>query len=167
MAKHGKGRRSFNLRKVPSTPAQALGTLAGVTVLAVDMVPDADGEYTVASAEYTHGITGLTAGEGPVQIGLAHSDYSVTEIKECLEAQASISLGDKVAQEQANRLVRVLGRVSAAEPNLNNGSPIKTKLNWKMTIGDQLVLFAYNDNSSPLTTGAIQNAMGHQWIRDR
>ncbi len=166
MPKKG-SRRRFNLRKVRSSPAQALGTLAAVTVIATDMVPDSDGEYTVVSAEYTHGITGLTAGEGPITIGVAHSDYSVTEIKECVEAQASISLGDKVAQEQSNRLVRLLGRVTAEEPNLNNGSPVKTKLNWKMTIGDQLVLFAYNDMSSALTTGAIQNAMGHQWIRDR
>jgi len=159
--------RKFNLRQVRASPAQPLLTLAGVTVLTTAVTPVADGEYTLVSLKMTHNVLTLTSNEGPITIGFAHSDYSDTEIKECLEQSGAISLGGKVEQEQANRLVRVIGVVSDLEPMLNNGNPVKTKLNWKMTIGDTVQLFAYNDNSSALTTGAIQNAMGSLWVRDR
>ncbi len=159
-------KRRFNLRKVNTSPAQPLLTLGGVTVLTTDLIPAADGAYRLVSVSLTHSVLTLTATEGPITVGFAHSDYSVTEIKECLEAQSAISLGDKVAQEQANRLVRIVGEIATERPMLNDGNPVKTKLNWMITIGDTVKLFAYNNNSGALTTGAIQNAMGHVWIRD-
>jgi len=113
-----------------------------------------------------HSVLQLTAGEGPVTVGYAHSDYSVTEIKEAIESALSISVGDKVAQEKANRLIRIVGEISSEDPILNEGRPIKTKLNWFIPIGKFVNMFAYNNNSSPLTTGAIQNASGNLWVKD-
>ncbi len=167
MAKKPYRRRKFNLRRVRVTPAQPLLTLGGVTVLSVAMTPVSDGEYTVVSVKVAHTILNLTSNEGPITVGFFHSDYSDVEVKECLESFDAVSLGNKVEQEQANRLVRVVGVISNLEPNLNDGKPISTKLNWRMTIGDTLQMFAYNDSSSALTTGAIQNCMGNMWIRDR
>ncbi len=158
--------KSFRLRKVHTTPAQALSTLAGVTVLATGLTGSGDGAYRCVSVNGIHSILGLTAGEGPVTVGFAHSDYSVTEIKEAIESALSISVGDKVAQEKSNRLVRVIGEVSAEEPVLNDGKPMKTRLNWLIPIGKAVNMFAYNNNSSPLTTGGIQNFSGDLWVKD-
>ncbi len=161
-----KRRRRFNLRKVHITPAQALSTLAGVTVITTGLTGAADGAYRLVSAKGIHSILGLTAAEGPVTVGFAHSDYSVTEIKEAIESALSISVGDKVAQEKANRLVRVVGEISAAEPMLAEGMPVSTKLNWFIPIGKVVNLFAYNNNSGALTTGGIQNFSGDLWVKD-
>ncbi len=115
----------------------------------------------------TWGITGLTVGEGPITVGYAHSDYTVTEIKECLEANTAISQGDKVANEKSNRLVRVVGTLGGS-PNsvLNDGKPIATKLNWLITIGDQVNMFFFNEGTSSLTTGAVVNCAGNLWLQD-
>ncbi len=148
------------------SPRQALATLVTNIVITGDVVGAADGAYRVVTCKGTWGITELAATEGPITVGFAHSDYSVTEIKECLEAAAAISKGDKVAQEQANRLVRVVGVLNGGDTQLNDGKPISTRLNWLITIGDTLKLFAYNDGSDNLTTGANVTFMGDLWIKD-
>ncbi len=161
-----KPRPKMNLRRVHMTPAQALSTLGGVTALVTGLTAAADGAYRAVSVKGIHSILLLTAGEGPITVGFAHSDYTVTEIKEAIESALSISVGDKVAQEKANRLVRVIGEISAAEPMLNEGMPVKTRLNWLIPIGKFVNLFAYNNNSGALTTGAIQNFSGDLWVKD-
>ena len=115
----------------------------------------------------------MTLGDGPVTVGYAHSDYSVTEIKECLEAFAAIDQGDKIARERANRLVRTVGTLGAgvvagatSYDVLNDGKPVSTKLNWLINIGDSVVLFAFNESTGALTTGSFINAQGDIWIKD-
>ncbi len=93
--------------------------------------------------------------DGPVLCGYAHGDYTVGEIKECIESGGSIDVGDKLAQEKANRLVRIVGTFSnngtdQADVTLNDGKPIKTKLNWLIPIGKTLSLFVYNDGTAAI-----------------
>jgi len=94
-----------------------------------------------------------------LEFGVAHSDYSAAEIEEALEAIESIDLGDKVAQEQANRWVRSIGTFASAintagsAAQFNDGKPVKTKLNWKMSIGDTLV-------------GWVRNGSGVKWLTE-
>lgn len=166
MAKRRGRRRRFNLRRVRCTPEKALSTLASDTVIETNVVnPGADG-LRVISAKGVWSINGLTAGEGPVTVGFAHSDYSVTEVKECLEAIASIDQGDKVAREQANRLVRIVGMFTDSNQSLNDGKPISTKLNWFFTPDDNLEMFAYNEDTGPLSTGATVRFTGDLWVKD-
>ncbi len=108
----------------------------------------------------------MTAGEGPLTIGYAHPDYTVTEIKECLEAQAAIDLGDKVAQERSNRLIRVIGMIDAENDVLNDGMPVTTKLNWVMPAGQTPNLFVFNESTGPLTTGSSVKLAGDMWVKD-
>ncbi len=162
-----RGKRKFNLRRVRATPALSLGALAAITVIKADLVGAADQAYRLSSMRGIWSVVGLTAAEGPVTIGVAFSDYSVTEIKECLEAALSISQGNKIAQEQANRLVRVVGEVTASEPVINESRPFRTRLNWAIPIGSRPQIFAYNnDSGAPLTTGAILNWSGDLWVKD-
>ncbi len=160
-------RRSFQLRRVRITPELALSTLASDTVLNVGFLGTADGAYRCVSIKATYSIKGLTGGEGPITFGFAHSDYSVTEIKECLEASNSISQGLKVEQEKANRLVRIVGTLSQTGASmLNDGQPVKTRLNWLIAIGDQVNLFAYNESTAALSTGCVLNVAGNMWVKD-
>ncbi len=158
--------RNYRLRKVHTTPAQALSTLAGVTAIVTGLTAAADGAYRLVSCIGIHSVLGLTAGEGPITIGFAHSDYTVVEIKEAIESAASISVGDKIANEKTNRLVRVIGEVAAERPMLNDGMPVKTRLNWLIPIGKFVNIFSYNNNSGALTTGGIQNFSGDLWVKD-
>ncbi len=111
-------------------------------------------------------MTDLTANDGPIVIGLAHSDYTVTEIKEALEASTAIDAGNLIAQERANRKVRIIGTMNEVRESLNDGQPISTKLNWLMTIGKTVNLFAYNDGAALLTTGAVVALNGDLWVKD-
>ncbi len=111
--------------------------------------------------------------DGPVTVGFAHSDYSVTEIKEALESALSISPSDKISAERARRLVRIVGQFTPQVQDatsggmvLNDGKPISTRLNWPMSIGMQVNIFAYNNDNNALQTGAIVHAMGDLWVKD-
>lgn len=167
---HRKGgyprRGRYSLRAVRVTPGITLSTLAGVTAIVANVTAAADGQYRAISLKTTWSAEGLTATEGPIVVGYAHSDYSVTEIKEFIESGTSISIGLKVEQERANRLIRHVGTISLATPELNDGNPIKTRLNWNMAPGVSVNIFAYNDNASALTTGGILAVNGTMWVKD-
>ncbi len=169
MANKPKPKRSrrFNLRRVRVTPELALGTL--VTDIAIPGAIQggtSTTQMTIASIIATWQLQGLTAEEGPITVGYAHPDYSATEIKECLESQAAIDRGDKVAQERANRLIRIVGTLDAEASVLNEGRPVKTKLNWFMVAGDTPNIFAFNEGTSNLTTGSSLHLAGNMWVRD-
>ncbi len=160
--------RKFNLRKVKTTGGVALGALANVTVQTGALVGTADGAYRLMSTNLLWSIKNQTVGEGPIVVGVAHGDYSVAEIKEAIESGSSINIGDKVAIEKGNRLVREIGVFSglATEETLNDGRPIKTRLNWAIPIGINVNCFAYNDSGAQLNTGTIVDATGPLWVRD-
>ncbi len=141
-------------------------TTAAQVALVANLTPSADGAYRCRSVKAAWTSQELTDADGPLLVGYAHSDYSVTEIKECIEASAAISVGDKIAQERANRLVRVVGTLGdAIDDDLNDGKPISTKLNWLIPIGKSVNMFAYNDGIT-MTTGALVRCNGSLWIQD-
>ncbi len=167
--KRGGSRRKFNLRMVRTSPTLALGALVSNTAITTGLTGVADGAYRAVTVKMTWSLRELSADQGPITFGYAHSDYTVGEIKECIEAAAAISVGNKVAQEQANRLVRVIGSfqpVDTGEAEFNDGKPVSTKLNWLIPIGDEVDIFAYNDDTGDLTTGGRISATGQMWVRD-
>ncbi len=163
----GKKPRKFTLRKVRATPITSLGALASGVAVNNDYFGAADADYLVTSVENTWSYEDHTAGEGPITCGYAHGDYSVTEIKECLES-ASINMGNMIQRERARRLVRIVGAFSGqnVSETLNDGKPIKTRLNWKIPEGITLKVFFYNDSTSNLTTATLASVMGHGWIKN-
>ncbi len=167
MAKHPKGRsRRFNLRRVRVSPELPLLTTASDTAVKTVLTAASVSTYRAVSLKATWSITDLTANDGLITVGLAFSDYSVAEIKECLEVAGSISPLNKIAQEQANRLVRIVGSMNEVRETLNDGQPITTKLNWLIPIGGSVEIFAYNQSTGALTTGAIINVDGDLWVKD-
>ncbi len=165
--RRGTRRGRFTGRMVRVSPAVTLSTLASQTVITSALVGTSDAQYRLLSAKMSWSQLGLTAAEGPITVGYAFGDYTVTEIKECLEIGASISPGDKIAQEKGNRWVRIVGTFEAdAQSVLNDGRPIKTKLNWKVQIGSTVNIFAYNESGSALQTGTVINAQGSLYVQD-
>ncbi len=146
-----------------------LSTLAAKTVVSVAFDESAVEKTLVSSIVAAYSMRGFTiaSSDGPILVGLAHSDYTVTEIKEWIENPASWDPGDKIAQERAKRLIRKIGVFENTSADLgadvlNDGKPIKTKLNWSLTTGKTIQLWAYNMGSSALaTTDPLVSAEGH------
>ncbi len=159
-------KRVFNLRRVRTTPAIALSTLASAVAVKLGMTGAAPNTYRAVSVSQVWDIIGMTGGEGPILVGYAHSDYTVTEIKEAIESSASIDPGLKIEQEKSNRLIRIVGQLDQQTNNLNDGKPLKTRLNWLISPGDEVSIFAYNDGAAALTTGAVVKSSGNLWVRD-
>ena len=123
----------------------------------------------VSSVVGTYSMTAFTksTGDGPILVGIAHSDYSSAEIQEVIDATASWDEGDLVAREVGARKVRRIGIFDnpddeAAVSVLNDGKPIRTKLNWILLQGQTLKLWSMNLGTSPLaTTAPLVRVEGH------
>ncbi len=117
---------------------------------------------TFTVAEWTPG-----AGDGPILVGIAHSDYSDAEIEAFIEMTDSWDEGNLVEQEIAKRKIRKIGIFESPGGAtegvvLNDGEPIKTKLNWILLQGQTLALWAYNMGSSAFAgTTPIVHCEGH------
>ncbi len=176
MARHGRGRggrrRPFNLRRVRVAALLAIGALATRDVATGNITNAAVDPYRLMSVDLQYKIGDVKAvADDNFEIGLAHSDYTAAEVEECLEAQAAIDLGDKIAQEQSNRLVRYIGTLTGqtvvnAGYQFNDGKPVHTKLNWKMSTGDILNVWIRNGSDTVWTDGANIGVMGNMWIKD-
>ncbi len=167
-----RSRRRFNLRKVRIASFVNAGALASLDVIVGPITNNLSDDMRFMSVDLTYSLDdiGATQDDGQ-EFGLAHSDYTAAEIEEALEASQSIDLGNKVASEQANRLVRVIGNFQGAPgtgagKSFNNGLPVKTKLNWKMSSGDQLSLWIRNGSGTVYTTGARVSILGNLWVKD-
>jgi len=175
MARKGtsRGRRKFNLRQVRIFASGTIGALAALDVVSNPVTVTSLNPYRLISvhASYSLSDQGSTIDDG-YEFGLAHSDYTAAEVEECLEASASIDIGDKVAQEKSNRLVRSIGIITAGGPitagglNFNDGRKVRTKLNWKIGIGQTLNLWVRNGSGVVYTTGAKLLMAGSLWIKD-
>ncbi len=166
-------KRAFNLRRVRIASSPAIGALATEDLTVVAISSAVTDPLRVISFNATYMWVDSNAEiDGGLEFGLAHSDYDAAEIEECLEVAASMDLGDKIAQEQANRLVRRIGvirgaRVSAGEDVFNDGRPVKTKLNWMLSSGDTLNVWIRNGSGVVWTTGSSLAVLGDLWVKDR
>ncbi len=108
---------------------------------------------TYVMDDFTNGID-----IGPIMVGIAHGDYTAAEIEEFIENTASWAEADKIGQEVAKRQVRIIGIFgsglldASAHQTLNDGKPIKTKLNWILNAGQTLDVWAYNLGTAAVAT---------------
>ncbi len=146
-----------------------LGTLASKTAVEASFDETVNERTRVSSIVATWDMNNFTpgAGIGPILVGVAQNDYTQAEIEEFLETTGSWNEGDLVAQEVAGRKIRRIGVFEIPDDagdavTLNDGKPIKTKLNWIMLQGQTLNLWAYNLGSNPIATTAPNvHASGH------
>ncbi len=109
----------------------------------------------------------LTAGQGPIIVGVAHSDYTDAEIEEFVENVTSWTQSDQISQERSRRKIRQIGVFSGvgAEEVLNDGKPIRTKCRWQLQDGQALNFWAYNASGAVLTTGGVVDFFGKAYTR--
>ncbi len=146
-----------------------LGTLAAKTLVSKDFANVMAEKGRITSVELAWAMEGFTEGAniGPIYVGIAHNDYSDAEMEAVIENTGSWNPGDKVKQEVAKRLVRVIGvfkgtHASLGVVELNDGRPIKTKLNWEVITGQTLAVWAYNAGSAAIgTTDPNVVSIGH------
>jgi len=151
----------------------AAGALATLDVVSNAMINASVDTYRLISvkASYAWVDIQVVADDG-MTFGLAHSDYTAAEVEECLEAIAAIDRGDKIAQEQSNRLVREIGSIESLDSTgtgsrvFADGRQVHTRLNWFMSIGDQLNLWIRNASGIVWTTGSSISMNGVIWIKD-
>ncbi len=172
MARKRRQRRRFNLRKVRVYDETAIGALASLDVIVAAAVAASTNPYRLMSIDASYSVADVGAfADDSYEFGLSHSNYTAAEVEECLEATTAIDIGDKVAQERANRLVRPIGIITSAVgtaggATFNNGMPVKTKLNWHIGIGNTLNVWIRNGSGNVYTTGATLVIAGNIWIKD-
>ncbi len=160
LAKHRGGSRRRKYRKY--LPGQididfALGTL-GVESLAKMNVPDTLTEKAwLSSVKCSWTMINFTkqTTDGPILVGIAHSDYTAAEIESWIENLNSWDSGDLLAQEIAKRKIRYVGQFQSPATvqevaRINDGRQFRTKANWQLETGDTVAVWAYNQGSSPL-----------------
>lgn len=161
MAKHGRRKQSKGFVAIPVATNITLSTLDANVTLVASLIGTLTEDFYCISADLQWTLRTLTAGEGPIQIGLAHGDYAVGEIQENLDV-VYLGPGDKIAQERARRQIRRVGMFSglAADEVLENGTSIRTKIKFMIDDGKTLNVFASNRSGATLTTGAIVQIHG-------
>ncbi len=152
-----------NYAKVRVNPGIALAILADNAALAGSFTAIMTSDGRVSSIEGTYSMRDHTAGEGPIMVGVCHPDYQDAEIAQAITVVVT-GTHTQVEMEQANRKVRIIGTFPgfSSEEQLNDGRPIKTKLNWPFSETQvALCLFGFNASGAALTTGTILKCLGH------
>ena len=166
-------RKQSPIRKVRVATILSVGALATLDVNVGAISLTATDPLQIISAHLTWKMTDVPvpADDGQ-EFGLSHGDYTAAEVEECLEALSSIDLGNKIAQEQANRLVRSIGTMENTSAgtdggmNFASGRQVKTKLNWRLSSGHEINLWIRNGSDTVWTTGANISVQGVLWVRD-
>ncbi len=151
--------------------AVTLSTLAATTLIGANFDDSVVERTRISSLVVTATMVGYTpsTGDGPIEIGVAHSDYSDAEIEAWVESVATWDVGNLVeTREVGKRFIRSLGQftkhdVDQASPDsLWGGGMRKIRLNWPLQTGETLKLWAYNHGSSALaTTSPVVFLSGH------
>lgn len=157
-------RRNPNFGIIRVQNSVALGTLADNTVIKITLAAVTQ-EMRAISADLLWAIRGGTAGDGPVLLGVAHGDYTVTEIKERIEVDVT-SQGTKIEQEQARRAIRDVGYMTdlGDGEQFNNGLIKRTKMGFNIEDGQNVAGFVYNQFGAPLNTGAVLEVTGKIYV---
>ncbi len=150
------------------------GTLAGKTLSSAPFPDTVDEETFVSSLVGIYSMSAFTpTADSSAMVGVAHADYSNAEIEEYIENTAGWTRGNLVqTREIGRRFIRQVGIFPSGSAvtetvTLNDGKPIKTKLNWTMTTGQTLRLWLYNAGTVAFLTAPQIDLRGYAnlWSR--
>ncbi len=148
----------------------------GASDLAKDVLTadTADDNFIATSIELAYSMDIEQAAEpnnvGPIHIGLAKSDYSDAEIEAWVENASGFTRANLIQQEISKRHIKhvatfTLPQLAAAEQvsvEVNDGKPIKTRLNWRILEGTTISVWIYNAGTSaiPASSGQVLTSVG-------
>ncbi len=160
MKKGGARRKDRNFVAIPFQSQLSLGTLADLTAVRISLTSGVLLEdLFIISIDATVVLREHTAGEGPIYVGFAHTDYTVAEIKEALDVDALLGPSKKIEGEQARRLVRRWGTFRGADTTeiiaLANGGNKRYRVGWTQQDGALVQGYIFNTSGAALTTGSV------------
>ncbi len=161
-------RKRRSLFWIPFETSLSLGTLLNDIVLAAGILTFGE-DFFVVSVRAAWSWRGATAGEGPIVVGYAHGDLTVTEIAEAIAAEVT-DPDDIIAKERARRPVRLVGQMATidAEGSLADGEVRSRAIRFSVGDGHALNIWAQNQSGATLTTGNNLQITGHilgRWQR--
>ncbi len=165
MAKHRK--RSRNFVVIPINAQITLGTTGDGGAVTANMITTLTEDIYIQSVDLTWALRGLTAGEVPIQVGIAHGDLSTTEITEAVTA-APTGPGDIIQNERARRPVRISGQFGESgltDQTLGHGEMVRTRAKFLISDGNAFNAWALNRSGATLTTGAVVRVTGFLYGR--
>ncbi len=169
MAKKRRSRRKRNPRFMAIKVQKQfdIGSLVNGTVT-VSALVDLTQDAFIIAADLTWTIFGLDLLDGPVDVGLCHSDYTVTEVKEGLDASPAND-SDKIAIERSRRQIRVAGTFKTPENTgsgqvLNDGNKKRTKCGWYVSNSKEVNIFAQNIGTPALTVDTTISVAGVVYV---
>jgi len=154
--------RKKNFVAIPFNTAITVGAPVADAVVAVDALGNDLGEdLYLISLDAAWSIRDHTVAEGPLQVGVAHGDLSVTEIAEAINAEMT-DPDDIIQKERSRRPVRKAGAFAglSSEEVLENGAMVRTKCKFSIGDGHNLSLWVINSSGATLTTGTLINIIG-------
>ncbi len=152
-----------------------LGTLAAKDAVNVDTNIDASRlqGFRVASINIAAVVSGKTASEGPIMWGLS-CNMTAAEVESSIEADPQDSTVE--TDHGKGQWLKIMGLIPLASTSgsltgdgSNVAKPDHLKINWSVIEGKNMSVWAYNLDSSPLTTGTlityVMEIFG-VWLRD-
>ncbi len=117
----------------------------------------------LSSVRATYAMSDLlaTPADGPLVVGIAHSDYTSAEIEGWIESANSWDQGNMVSQEVRQRKIRTVGVFTTAGAAdgvtivLNDGKPITTKCGWMLSTGQTVRFWLYNQGLGSQDAGVL------------
>ncbi len=133
-----------------------LGALATITAIKSGSQINPTDDFRLIKTEYFIGVEGMTSGEGPVLIGLADNELSVTEIAGSIGADGPVDRNDRGGEEAATRAVWVLDAIfSQVFPGGSSSTKGEKTFRWTFSNPEGWTFFAFNNDPNTLTTGTI------------
>ncbi len=147
-------RTRFGIVAIPIFGQVDSATSAADAVVKVSALTNFTSDFFAVAVDMNFTARDGTVGEGPIQVGVAHGDYTVAEIQEQLQAELN-DPGNKILAEQSRRLVRKAGMfpMIAADEVMNNGRKFRIKLRFRISNGHTLAVWARNRSGAQLTNG--------------
>ncbi len=155
-------KRSKRFVAIPFNGEMTVGTPANGAILLQALFDSDFGEnFYAISADILFSLKGNTAGEGPRTVGIAHNDYSVTEVSEALQVEL-VDPSNLITKERIGRLVRTIGSfpANAVDEGLNDGKPIRVKLGFMVHEDHGLAVYHHNKTGATITTGSLLSFIG-------
>lgn len=132
-----------------------LGTLNDVTAVKQDSPLAITEDFRMISVDAFVTADGMTNQEGPITIGIADNELSVSEIAEAINAGGPLDSNDRSAQEQAERAVFPLFDLYPSNQGGMEVSNQRHKVRWTFKDSDGWCWFAYNHGGAALSSGGV------------
>lgn len=166
MPPKGRKRNRAGFRALRFQESLVLGALGNDLVISGDLLGNVTDKLYLISLDLVCALKNLTAGQGPIAVGIAHGDYSVTEILEWFQSTGMLG-GDQISIERSRRKIRDIGIFNglSSEESLNHGNKFRVRAKFVVEGAESVNLWALNLSDATLTTGAIVDAYGKAFVR--